>query len=166
RGWDAFNTLTGVGDLSGDGKGDLLARTPGGTLYLYRGDGQGYGFAGRTNVGSGWGVYNALVGAGDITGDGRADLLARTPGGTLYLYPGTGNAAAPFKARVTVGTGWNTYAKLVAPGDITGDGRADLLAVTSGGTLYRYITTHTGTANPFTTRTNLGTGWNTYTQLH
>ncbi|MEU2184115.1 VCBS repeat-containing protein [Streptomyces thermolilacinus] len=166
RGWGAFNTLTGVGDLTGDGKGDLLARTSGGTLYLYRGDGQGYAFAGRTSVGSGWGVYNSLVGAGDITGDGRADLLARTSDGTLYLYAGTGNASAPFKARVKVGTGWQTYSKLVAPGDITGDGRADLLAVTSGGTLYRYITTHTGTANPFSTRANMGTGWNTYTQLH
>ncbi|MEU7568559.1 VCBS repeat-containing protein [Streptomyces fradiae] len=166
RGWGAFNVLTGPGDLSGDGKGDLLARTSGGTLYLYRGNGEGTGFAGRTSVGTGWGAYNALVGAGDITGDGRADLLARTPGGTLYLYPGTGNASAPFKARVKVGTGWHAYTKLVAPGDITGDGRADLLAVTSGGTLYRYITTHTGTANPFTTRTNMGTGWNTYTQLH
>ncbi|CAL9441758.1 FG-GAP repeat domain-containing protein [Streptomyces sp. enrichment culture] len=166
RGWDAFNTLTGVGDLTGDGKGDLLARTSGGTLYLYRGNGQGTAFEGRTAVGSGWGVYNSLVGAGDITGDGRADLLARTSGGTLYLYAGTGNANAPFKARVKVGTGWQTYSKLVAPGDITGDGRADLLAVTSGGTLYRYITTHTGTANPFTTRANMGTGWNTYTQLH
>ncbi|MEU3631663.1 VCBS repeat-containing protein [Streptomyces fradiae] len=166
RGWGAFNVLTGPGDLSGDGKGDLLARTSGGALYLYKGNGQGTGFAGRTSVGTGWGAYNALVGAGDITGDGRADLLARTPGGTLYLYPGTGNASAPFKARVKVGTGWQAYTKLVAPGDITGDGRADLLAVTSGGTLYRYITTHTGTANPFTTRTNMGTGWNTYTQLH
>jgi hypothetical protein len=166
RGWGAFNVLTGAGDLTGDGKGDLLARTSGGTLYLYRGNGQGTGFDGRTAVGSGWGVYNSLVGAGDITGDGRADLLARTSGGTLYLYAGTGNASAPFKARVKVGTGWQTYSRLVAPGDITGDGRADLLAVTSGGTLYRYITTHTGTANPFTTRTNMGTGWNTYTQLH
>ncbi|MFV2120359.1 FG-GAP repeat domain-containing protein [Streptomyces sp. Act-28] len=166
RGWDAFNTLTGPGDLSGDGRGDLLARTPGGTLYLYRGDGKGYGFAGRTSVGSGWHAYNALVGAGDITGDGRADLLARTPGGTLYLYPGTGVAAAPFKARVKVGTGWNAYTRLVAPGDITGDGRADLLAVTSGGTLYRYTAVHTGTSNPFATRAGLGSGWNTYTQLH
>ncbi|MDT9686488.1 VCBS repeat-containing protein [Streptomyces sp. TRM76323] len=166
RGWDAFNTLTGPGDLTGDGKGDLLARTTGGTLYLYRGDGKGYAFSGRVSVGTGWGAYNALAGAGDITGDGRADLLARTPGGTLYLYAGTGSANAPFKARVKVGTGWNAYTKLVAPGDITGDGRADLLAVTSGGILYRYVAAHTGTANPFTTRTSLGKGWNTYTQLH
>ncbi|MCP9944129.1 VCBS repeat-containing protein [Streptomyces somaliensis] len=166
RGWGAFNVLTGPGDLSDDGRGDLLARTPGGVLYLYRGDGRGQGFAGRSDVGSGWGVYDALVGAGDITGDGRADLLARTPGGVLYLYAGTGNPNAPFKARVKVGTGWQAYAKLAAPGDITGDGRADLLAVTPGGTLYRYVAAHTGTANPFSTRASLGTGWNTYTQLH
>ncbi|MFJ3159827.1 FG-GAP repeat domain-containing protein [Streptomyces kanasensis] len=165
-GWDAFNALTGPGDLTGDGKGDLFARSAGGTLYLYRGDGRGYGFAGRTGLGTGWNAYNALAGAGDLTGDGRADLLARTPDGTLYLYAGTGSANAPFKARVKVGTGWNAYAKLVAPGDLTGDGRADLLAVTPSGTLYRYTATHTGTPNPFATRANLGTGWNTYTQLH
>ncbi|KUH39772.1 MULTISPECIES: FG-GAP repeat domain-containing protein [Streptomyces] len=113
-GWDAFNALTGPGELTGDGKGDLLARSSGGTLCLYRGDGRSYGFAGRTGLGSGWNAYNALAGAGDLTGDGRADLLAVTPSGTLY----------------------------------------------------RYAATHTGTANPFATRANLGTGWNTYTQFH
>ncbi|KUH38950.1 MULTISPECIES: FG-GAP-like repeat-containing protein [Streptomyces] len=166
RGWDAYNTVVGPGDLSGDGKGDLLARTPAGALYLYRGDGRGYGLAPRLSLGTGWNAYNALVGGGDMTGDGHADLLARTPDGTLYLYAGTGTPGAPFKARAKVGTGWNAYTKLASPGDMTGDGRADILAVTSGGTLYRYTATHTGGPNPFATRANLGTGWNTYRTLH
>ncbi|WP_262386845.1 VCBS repeat-containing protein [Streptomyces sp. TRM49041] len=165
-GWNAFNSLVGPGDLNDDGKGDLLARTKSGVLYLYRGNGSGTGFAPRISVGSGWGQYNALVGAGDITGDGRADLLARHTDGSLYLYTGTGNASAPFKARVRIGGGWNTYNKLVSPGDISGDGRADLLAVSADGTLYRYLATYTGTANVFTPRASLGGGWNTYRSLH
>ena len=41
-----------------------------------------------------WRGYNTLVTPGDVTGDGRADFLARTPAGTLFLYPGTGKATS------------------------------------------------------------------------
>ncbi|MET9513264.1 VCBS repeat-containing protein [Streptomyces flavidovirens] len=162
-GWAQYNTIVGPGDLNGDGKGDLLTRTPGGTLYLQRGNGEGSAFASRINVGSGWGQYNKLVGAGDLTGDGRADLLARTPGGTLYLYAGTGNSSAAFKARTKIGTGWNQYTKLAAPGDINGDGRADLLAANSAGELFRYHAKGTG---QFATKAKVGNGWGTYRDLY
>ncbi|SEL36216.1 hypothetical protein SAMN05414137_1081, partial [Streptacidiphilus jiangxiensis] len=33
----------------------------------------------------------------------------RDASGVLWLYQGTGNPAAPFKSRVRVGGGWNTY---------------------------------------------------------
>ncbi|MEU1351024.1 VCBS repeat-containing protein [Streptomyces sp. NPDC005776] len=163
KGWGVYNSLVGPGDLSGDGKGDLLARTKGGTLYLYRGTGTGVGFASRINVGGGWDAYNKLVGAGDYNGDGRTDLLARTKGGTLYLYPGTGVASKPFKSRVNIGGGWNTYKKLAAPGDITGDGKADLVGVDGKGDLYRYTSTGTG---KFGARARVGGGWGTYANLY
>ena len=41
------------------------------------------GFGARVEAADNWGVsYNVVVGAGDITGDGRADLVSRdtTPG--------------------------------------------------------------------------------------
>ncbi|MDX2563810.1 VCBS repeat-containing protein [Streptomyces sp. TX20-6-3] len=161
-GWGVYNSLVGAGDLSGDGKGDLLARDRSGVLYLYKGNGQGDKFATRVKVGSGWGAYNKILGAGDYTGDGRTDIVARTSGGDLYVYPGTGNAAAPFKTRVKVGTGWNTYTKLVAPGDLNADGKADLLGVTSGGDLYRYLTT---APNKFSARTKLGGGFQVYNSM-
>lgn len=163
KGWGVYNSLVGPGDLSGDGKGDLLARTSGGTLYLYRGLGTGAGFASRINVGGGWDVYNKLVGAGDYNGDGRTDLLARSKSGYLYLYPGTGVASKPFKARVTIGGGWNTYKKLAAPGDMNGDGKADLVGVDAKGDLYRYTSTGTG---KFGARARVGGGWATYVNLY
>lgn len=41
--------------------------------------------------GTGWQIYNKVITPGDVTGDGRPDLLARTYGGELYLYEGTGS---------------------------------------------------------------------------
>jgi hypothetical protein len=57
---------------------------------------------------AGWGgTYNAAVGVGDITGDGKADLVARDTGGTLYRQNGTGTGT--FGARVKIGAGWQNY---------------------------------------------------------
>ncbi|MGW0701537.1 FG-GAP repeat domain-containing protein [Streptomyces sp. NPDC002867] len=162
-GWGVYNTLVGLGDLSGDGKGDIVARDGSGVLYLYRGYGTGSGFAAKQRIGSGWGQFNVLVGAGDISGDGRADMIARAKDGTLYLYEGTGVASAPFKAKKLIGSGWGQYTKLTAPGDMNGDGRSDLVARTSGGTLYRYDSDGKGGFKP---KATIGTGWNTYTGLY
>jgi len=91
----------------------VLARNKStGDLYLYKGTGKsGTGvFAARVKVRTNWSGYNAFDAVGDITGDGRADLLARTPGGTLYLYKGTGKATSEiFATRTSVGTGFQQY---------------------------------------------------------
>ncbi|MEU9201372.1 VCBS repeat-containing protein, partial [Streptomyces sp. NPDC048332] len=82
----------------------------------------------------------------------------------LWLYQGTGKTNAPFTARTRVGGGWNTYTELVGGADLTGDGTADLLARDKTGVLWLYQ--GTGKTNaPFTARTRVGGGWNTYTEL-
>ncbi|MCL2554875.1 MAG: VCBS repeat-containing protein, partial [Actinomycetia bacterium] len=164
-GWGVYNTVFGPGDLNNDGNADLLARDTGGVLWLLTGKGNG-SFYGRVKVGAGWGQYNALTGAGDINGDGYPDIVARAGNGHLYLYLGTGDSKAPFTSRIDVGAGWNTYTRLASPGDLDGDGRADLVGATSDGRLFRYSATgHIGTIT-YKARVLIGTaGWNSYSAI-
>ncbi|MEU4171321.1 trypsin-like serine protease [Streptomyces sp. NPDC026665] len=112
-GWNQYNSVRGHGDFTGDGKADLLARQSGSSdLYLYKGTGKtgSEAFSSRIKVRSAWTGYNAFDAVGDITGDGIADFLARTPAGTLYLYKGTAKATSEiFAARVSVGNGFQYY---------------------------------------------------------
>ncbi|MEW1695824.1 MULTISPECIES: VCBS repeat-containing protein [unclassified Streptomyces] len=110
-GWNAYNQITGKGDLTNDGKADIVARDGSGVLWLYKGTGDyKKPFAGRVKIGAGWNAFNTLISVGDINFDGVSDLIARDGSGALWLYKGTGNAAAPFHTKVKIGTsGWNTY---------------------------------------------------------
>ncbi|MFG1805675.1 FG-GAP repeat domain-containing protein [Streptomyces sp. NPDC049040] len=162
-GWGGYDIALGPGDLSGDGASDLLARNTAGNLYLYLGKGDGQNLSAPQLVGGGWNTYTAIVGSGDFSGDGRADIVARDGSGAMWLYKGTGNAAKPFATRIKVGTGWGGYTQLASPGDMDGDGRADLIAVDASGVAYRYSSTGTGT---FKTRVKIGTGWSTYKKLY
>ncbi|MFF7815775.1 FG-GAP repeat domain-containing protein [Streptomyces sp. NPDC007945] len=161
-GWNAFTSIVGPGDLTGDGKGDLVARDRSGVLWLYKGNGLGTGFAPRVSIGGGWNGFNKLLGAGDYTGDGLTDLVARTTGGDLYVYPGTGNASGVFGARKLVGSGWNTFKRLTAPGDLNADGKSDLLGVNSAGELYPYLNTSSAR---FAKQKSAGTGYQVYNKF-
>ncbi|MER5783715.1 VCBS repeat-containing protein [Streptomyces mobaraensis] len=112
-GWGQYTRITGLGDLSGDDKADIVARDKQGVLWLYKGTGDARKpFAARTRVGGGWNRFDKLVTTGDVDADGHSDLLARDPKGDLWLYKGTGKAAAPFKAKTKIGTGFNQYRDL------------------------------------------------------
>ncbi|MCL8015622.1 trypsin-like serine protease [Streptomyces sp. AS02] len=111
-GWNQYNSLRGHGDFTGDGKTDLIARSSsGGYIYLFKGTGTaGTGaFATRIKVRT-WSTYNGFDAVGDVTGDGKADFLARNSAGTLYLYPGTGKATSEiFATPKSVGTDFKQY---------------------------------------------------------
>ncbi|MEU3605135.1 VCBS repeat-containing protein [Streptomyces sp. NPDC035033] len=166
-GWNVYDRLDGAGDLDRDGYVDLLARDKSGVLWLYKGTGRlvdGNRFKTRVKVGAGWGAYDRLAGGDDLTGDGRADLLARDRSGVLWLYKGTGSGTTPYAARVRVGAGWGGYDQLVVTGDLTDDGRADAVARDRSGVLWLYKGTGQA-ATPFATRSRVGSGWNTYDRL-
>ncbi|MFV0129099.1 FG-GAP-like repeat-containing protein [Streptomyces sp. HMX112] len=160
-GFNAFDALVTPGDLTGDGRADLLARQRStGALYLYADNGAGALKGGVRLAGSFTGL--TLVGAGDLTGDGHGDLLARDAGGELWRYDGTGTGA--LRARVLVfkdwGAGRNAF---VGAGDIDGDGRNDLVSRDTSGKLMRNSGDGKGS---FGGTVVIGTGWQRYGSIH
>jgi hypothetical protein len=80
-------------------------------VYLYRGNGVGGWNLPRTTVATGWQQYTALTSPGDFTGDGHADVLARTSDSKLWVIPGDGHGA--LGTRTQVGNGWNIFSSIL-----------------------------------------------------
>ncbi|MGY4923967.1 FG-GAP-like repeat-containing protein [Streptomyces sp. 900105755] len=157
-GWTQYDVLTSPGDVTGDGRADLIARQAStGDIYLYKATSAGK-LSARTKIASKWTGYKKIVGAGDLDGDGHGDLLAQDKSNELWRYDGT--ATGTFKSRVKVFNDWGaSYNVIVGVGDITGDGRADLVSRDTSGALYRNNGNGKGS---FGGRTKLATGWQSY----
>ena len=106
-GWGAYNALETVGDFSGDGALDVLARDAAtGDLWLYRGNGKGGWLRPRPGR-HGLEHLQRDRRAGDFNGDQRVDVLARQRlrPGALFLYAGNGTGG--WRTRAAWATGWN-----------------------------------------------------------
>ena len=141
-GWGSFTALLAPGDWSGDGRPDLLARAAGGALLMYRGNGSGGFLNGHgEQIGSGWQSLTALLVPRDWNGDRKPDILARASDGRLLMYRGNAKGGFVTGTGETVGSGWQGFTALLAPGDWSGDGRPDLLARATDGLLLRTAAT-------------------------
>jgi hypothetical protein len=110
------NAILNVGDWDRDGAGDIVFRRGAdGALILRRGNGRG-GFAAAVKIADGFGQVRLLAAVGDMTGDGKPDLMGQPRGGSLRLYPGNGMAGlkpsyvahSPIRATGQMGIGrWN-----------------------------------------------------------
>jgi len=151
-GWQTYTIYPGGDFLSGD-PDDLIARDASGGLWLYESNGAG-GFKPRTTMGGGWSSFTiagdsssiptilpALLsgGAGDITADENADLVARDSSGALWEYPGNGLNALGTRTQLSPAAGpWTAAQAIVPVGDFTGDGKPDELQLDSSNNLQLY----------------------------
>jgi hypothetical protein len=160
-GWTQYDALTSPGDVSGDGRPDLIARNSStGAVYLYKGTSDGK-LASRVKLYDNWKGYKKIVGTGDITGDGKADLLAQDTSNNLYRYNGKGDGT--FAARVEVLSNWGgSYNAVVGVGDITDDGRPDLVSRDTSGNVWRNSGDGKGSFGP---RAQIASGWSGYKSL-
>jgi len=154
-GWSSSWRLIPAGDLTGDGKPDLLGIDSKGDLYMYKGKGDGTFPYAKVKVGWGWNGWQ-LFAAGDLDGDSHADILGINSAGDLYQYRGKGDGTFPY-AKQKAGWGWNGGYVMAAGADLDGDGYADIVSrQISTGNMYVYK----GLGNAkFGTRTLIDTGW-------
>jgi len=165
-GWGDYQRPAAVGDMNSDGVGDVMAISDNiyeqKCLWRWWGNGQG-GLGNGAVVGCGWETFDTLIGPGDITNDGKADLLAMWATGDECLYRWSGNGQGGFSAAVELGCGWEQYRDLTAAGDLNRDGHPDLVAIAKNtDCMYRWYGDGRGS---FGTGYQIGCGWTGYFDL-
>jgi hypothetical protein len=139
---DALGTSVGTaGDVNGDGISDLFTGAPGqagmGQVNVYHGSPPLPGTSPQWSVLSGQAngqLGRVVASAGDVNGDGYADVLVGAPGmdgskGRAMLYMGSSSGLSASAAWTTYGeNALDQYGFSVASaGDVNGDGYSDVL---------------------------------------
>ncbi|XVX19317.1 SpoIID/LytB domain-containing protein [Actinomycetota bacterium] len=135
-GFGGYNALLTPGDFDGDSYPDIVARRTDGEMYLFSGDGAG-GIKGSRRIAGGWTTFGRVFSAGDLTGDGIGDLVGvYAADGRIRVYPGNG-AGGMSPSRLLGPVDYRGYSHLMGVGDLTGDGRHDIVARrASNGTMW------------------------------
>ncbi|WP_262905867.1 beta strand repeat-containing protein [Hymenobacter terricola] len=154
---DAFGaSVAGAGDVNGDGYADLIVGAPRGSgyqgnAYVYLGSSTGVGTTAATTLSDPTATANdafgnSVAGAGDVNGDGYADLIVGAPRGSgyqgnAYVYYGGTDALlpTPTATRVDPPSTANDYfgRNVIGAGDVNGDGYADLIVGAPRGSGYQ-----------------------------
>ena len=104
--WNGMRQILSVGDFNADGRSDVLAiRASDGTLWAYEGTPQGTIGSGR-QVGHGWNGFTRAFSAGDMSGDGRNDLLSQRNDGAVFVYNNLIGRWAPARQIMTGTSGY------------------------------------------------------------
>jgi len=149
-----------VGNWTGNGKVDIIARAANGDMFLYPFDGNSYenGLAGR-KVGSGFAGYTHYL-VGNWLGDGTDDLIVRTDSGDMLLFNFSNNAFS--REGIKVANGLHSLDYMV--GNWTGTGTDDLIVRVGSGDLLLFPFQH-GTFYVPGAGQKVGTGFGGYTHF-
>ena len=116
-----------IGDVSGDGKADLLVTNsnkeegPGVSVYLNRGHGR-FGTGVLYSLDGDWASGGSSVAIGDLNGDRKADLAVTSRIHAVSVLVNVGDGR--FRKQLDYGTG---YPRTPAISDLNGDGKRDLV---------------------------------------
>ncbi len=163
QGWGTRDLAANVGDWSGDGWPDLMAREPAsGDLYVYHGTASGY--VGPRLVGTSWTDVNLLLGVGDADRDGDRDLLTRRKSdGALWLYRGNGAGGFVTGPPTRVSKSMAAFDQIVSVGDLDDEGDPDLVVRNRmSGRLFLMAGTSQGTLQ---NAVQIGAGWSVFSAV-
>ena len=149
-------------DIDRNGTPDALSYTPAGagvpisTPVSVLATAQRTPVRGGVALNTGWNGLRNVTLSPDLSGDGKADVIAQDPAGNrLRIYLGNGRG---FSGVLYRGKGWNGITRLIAVGDHNRDGRNDIMATKSNGDLVFYPGDGAGWVG---TARIIGHGWNT-----
>ncbi|MFI2370071.1 hypothetical protein [Streptomyces sp. NPDC018833] len=109
-------------------------------------------------------TLNRPLTARDYDANGSPDVLVRDSAGGLSAYDSKQlrNMHASMQPTPTVlGTGWNTYTLMAAPGDLGGSAADDVVGRDRDGVLWL----HQGERQKLLPRTKIGGGWQVYNKI-
>lgn len=124
KGWASKKQVLVSGDLTGDGRSDLVMTSRSGIGKIRAGNGNGR-FTGSTRTVKSLRRHTMLAAVGDINGDGRNDLVAKAQG-TARVDAFLGTPKGGLKLRA-LDSKWGRFVSLTGAGDLDGDGRADVI---------------------------------------
>jgi hypothetical protein len=157
-GWSPDDKVFSLGDFNRDGFPDLGRIDAAGAFYLHAGKAGG-GFAAPVQIGHGWGAFTRAVGGIDFDGDRFTDVVVTTTDGLMLLYRGNGRGGWMPGGGAQISHGWTIAEDLFNAGDFDGDGRADLIARLTDGTLRMYPLTGKGS---FGASSQIGHAWDVF----
>lgn len=169
-GYDLHNATAMVPtvDWNGDGWADFLVRQDH-NMYIYYNQGGGLTSDGTQTggyltkgpqIGRNWDNMDILIYGGHLNGDAANYVVARdTRDNNLYGY--TMGAGAQLSSIGQIGRGWGKMRYILAPGQMVGDAKDDLVAIDKTGTMICFKGLGLGKV---TSVGQCGRGWNGFDQ--
>ncbi|MBM7858060.1 LamG-like jellyroll fold domain-containing protein [Lentzea nigeriaca] len=153
-------------DIDGDGRDDRISIDEDGRVRVYRNlfgmneRGQSTAFATTPVIVKVTDAAPETIRFADIDGDGKADFITVNSDerATVWAYRNLGGLGyGTYDTPQEIGSGWASHLTFFA--DITGDGKAEIIALWPDGSVWAHTNQNGLDSFPYTERKLIGTGW-------